>query len=95
MLIGVHKLTYDLKFIADDYELTGTEVVIDGKRRDRYTKKGFWTDSIKEVTDFLDKTYAEDQYRLEVALTKLRTDHTRRQDFLHAQIKEHNNAFLD
>ena len=95
MLIGVHKLTYELKFIPDSYEITGTEVVIDGKRRDRYTKKGFWTESVKEVTDFLDKTYAEDQYRLEVALTKVHNDHKQRQEFLHAQIKAHNNAFLD
>ena len=95
MLIGVHKLTCELRFISDDYEITGTEVIIEGKRRDRYTKKGFWTNSVKEVTDFLSKKYIDEQYRLETELTKLHDDHEKRQAFLHAQIKAHNNAWLD
>ena len=91
MLIGVHKQTLDIRFIHDEYSLTGTEVVIAGKRRDRDTKKGFWTDSVKEVTDYLDKRYIDDQYELETALAKLHTDQEKRVNFLHAQLKQHNN----
>lgn len=95
MLIGVHKETLDLIFIEADYSLTGTEVVIKGKRRDRTTKKGFWTDSVKEVTDYLTKRYIDDQYALESKLAKLHNDQTKRVAYLHAQLKQHNNAFLD
>jgi hypothetical protein len=95
MLFGVHKGTLELRFIADNYTLTGTEVVIDGKRRDRDTKKGFWTDNVKEVTDYLEARYVDDQYRLETALAKLHNDHEMRVNFLHAQLKDHNNAWLD
>ena len=95
MLIGVHKLTSDLRFIEDDYSITKTEVVINGSRRERETQKGFWTENIKEVTDFLNKKYIDDQYELEAALAKLHTDHEKRVNYLHAQLKSHNNAFLD
>ena len=95
MLIGVHKQTLELRFVFDDYELTGTEVVIDGKRRNRYTKKGFWTDNLKEVTEYLEKVNLEKQYELEAALSKLAEDHIKRVEFLHAQIKQFNNAWLD
>ncbi len=95
MLIGVHKITLELRFIPDDYEITGTEVVIDDKRRNRDTKKGFWTEDVKEVTDYLTKRHIDGQYELETALAKLHTDHAKRIDFLQAQIKSHNNAWLD
>lgn len=95
MLIGVHTIKLDLKIIPDNYSLTGTEVVIDGKRRERYTKKGFWTDNIKEVTNFLEKHYCDEQYRLETEMAALTLKKEQLTKFLHAQIKEHNNAFLD
>lgn len=77
------------------FELSKAEIVIEGKRRDRKTKSGYWTDNVKEVQDWMFDNHNSKTYALSKQLAELEQQYAEAKQKFINDVQEANNSWLD